>query len=143
MRSISLCNVHYKVITKTLINKLKEIMPRLIAPNQSIIVPGHQVTDNVVINHEAAHSMKSKKSGKGIRTIKIDLERLMTDCHGVSLGTYWKMCDYLAIGPTTSCIALKHLVCQLFGTEETCHGSSQQGVYVREMQSSHTSSFSG
>ena len=110
-------------------------MPSLISPNQSSIVPGHQVTDNVVINHEAAHSMKSKKSGKG--------ERLMTDCHGVSLGKYWKMWDYLAIGPTTSCIALKHLVCQLFGTEETCHGSSQQGVYVREMQSPHTSSFSG
>ena len=48
-RPISLCNVGYKVITKTLTNRLKEIMPYITAPHKSSFVPGHQINNNIVI----------------------------------------------------------------------------------------------
>ena len=76
LRSISLCNVGYKVITKTLTNRLKEIMPSITAQNQSSFVPGRQITDNILIYQEVLHSMRTRqKKGKGIMMIKVDLEK--------------------------------------------------------------------
>lgn len=56
-RPISLCNVIYKVITKTITNRLKRIMPIIISPHQSSFVPGRQGADNVVVAQEIIHSM--------------------------------------------------------------------------------------
>lgn len=48
-RPIGLCNVIYKVITKVTVERLKEILPRVIAPTQASFIPKHQITDNVII----------------------------------------------------------------------------------------------
>ena len=72
---ISLCNVGYKVITKTLTNRLKEIMTCKTAPHQSSFVPGRQITENIVIYQEVLHSMRTKGKGNGSMLIKVDLEK--------------------------------------------------------------------
>ena len=63
------------VITKTLMNRLKEIMPSLVAPNQRSFVPNRQIIDNVIIYQEILHSMRKKLKGKRIMLIKLDLEK--------------------------------------------------------------------
>ena len=75
LRPISLCNVGYKVITKTLTNRLKEFMPSISAQNQSSFVPERQIIDNILIYQEVLHSMRTQKQGKGIMMIKVDLEK--------------------------------------------------------------------
>jgi len=74
-RPIGLCNVIYKVISKCIVNKLKEVLPDLISPVQSSFVPGRQITDNVILMQEAIHSMRCKRGNTGWMAIKLDLEK--------------------------------------------------------------------
>ncbi|KAF7839819.1 DNA polymerase alpha subunit B [Senna tora] len=75
LRPISLCNVIYKAITKVLANRIKGIMPLLVATNQCSFVPERHSTDNVVVIQEVVHSMRCMKGKKGLMAIKIDLEK--------------------------------------------------------------------
>nr|XP_025692428.1 uncharacterized protein LOC112794656 [Arachis hypogaea] len=74
-RPIGLCNVSYKLITKIISHRLKQVMPKLIGPSQSSFVPGRQSADNIIIAQEAIHSMRIKKGACGYMAIKIDLEK--------------------------------------------------------------------
>eukprot|EP00253_Pinus_taeda_P028357 PITA_28357 len=71
-RPISLCNVSYKIITKILANRLKNLLPSLISENQGGFVPSRQITDNVILIQEAIHSSISRKERGMI--IKLDME---------------------------------------------------------------------
>lgn len=75
LRPISLCNVGYKIITKVISNRLKDLMNIIIGPEQSSFVPKRQITDNIAIFQETLHSMRKKKGNKGFMLLKIDLEK--------------------------------------------------------------------
>ncbi|KAG7578919.1 Reverse transcriptase domain [Arabidopsis thaliana x Arabidopsis arenosa] len=74
-RPISLCNVLFKIITKTMVERLKPVMSKLIGPAQASFIPGRVSTDNIVLVQEAVHSMRRKKGRKGWMLLKLDLEK--------------------------------------------------------------------
>lgn len=74
-RPISLCNVSYKIVTKVLAKRLREIMELLVSPCQCNFIPHRQSGDNIVIAQEVIHSMKNRKGAVGWMAIKIDLEK--------------------------------------------------------------------
>lgn len=75
-RPISLCNVIYKIIAKSMANRMKRVFDTVIALNQSTFVPGRQMTDNVIAGFECIHALNNKRRGKtGHIALKLDMSK--------------------------------------------------------------------
>jgi len=68
---ISLCNSSYKIITKIIANRVKEVFPIIISENQGGFVPNRKIIDNVIIVQKAVHSNMLRQE-KGL-IIKLDM----------------------------------------------------------------------
>lgn len=75
-RSISLCNVSYKIFAKVLVNRMKWVPQDIISENQSAFVPSRSIFDNIIVGHECLHTIKSRSKGKkGWLTLKLDMSK--------------------------------------------------------------------
>ncbi|XP_041004011.1 uncharacterized protein LOC121249367 [Juglans microcarpa x Juglans regia] len=75
-RQISLCNVLDKIIPKTLANRLKLVLDKIISSTQSAFIPGRLISNNILVAYEALHSMKKKRHGRvGSIAIKVDMSK--------------------------------------------------------------------
>ncbi|WZY96943.1 hypothetical protein YC2023_069272 [Brassica napus] len=73
-RPISCCNTVYKVASKLLANRLKDLLPTLISSSQSAFVPGRLLVENVLLATELVSGYNWKKISKRCM-LKIDLQK--------------------------------------------------------------------
>lgn len=66
----------YKIVTKTLVNRLKRVLDKVISASQSGFVPGRLNTDNVVLAFELMHVLRKKNNGrKWWLSLKLDISK--------------------------------------------------------------------
>ncbi|KAK3205157.1 hypothetical protein Dsin_019203 [Dipteronia sinensis] len=75
LRHISLCNTIYKVISKIIVQRLRNLLPRLVSPNQVAFVLGRHIQDNIIVAQEVLHKFRIMKGKKGFIVWKIDLAK--------------------------------------------------------------------
>jgi hypothetical protein len=79
-RSISLCNVIYKVASKCLVSRLRTLLHDLIAPMQSAFVSGHLIIDNAFIAFKCLHAIEQGNNRcRNFGALKLDLTKAY-DC---------------------------------------------------------------
>lgn len=74
-RLISFCTVLYKIITKTLANRMKVILDHLISLNQCAFFKGWLILDNIIFSHEIFYHMRTHQSREHWMTLKIDMSK--------------------------------------------------------------------
>lgn len=75
-RSISLCNVIYKIVSKVLVHRFRRVLHYCIEDTQRVFVSGRQVTDNILVAYEILHSFKKCRgtSQEGF-ALKLDMSK--------------------------------------------------------------------
>ncbi|XP_073022635.1 uncharacterized protein [Primulina eburnea] len=73
-RPISLCNVTNKIISKLLYSRLRDVVERLVSPNQSGFVPGRMISDNILLAQELTHSITLPSRGGNV-ILKLDMAK--------------------------------------------------------------------
>ncbi|KAA3484158.1 reverse transcriptase [Gossypium australe] len=75
-RPISLCTILYKIVAKSIANRLKDYIGSCIDNAQSAFVPRRLISDNVLIAYEILHTLHQKRSGKkGFMAVKLDMSK--------------------------------------------------------------------
>lgn len=73
-RPISLCNFVCKIVSKLMASRLRNLLPKIIFPNQGAFVKGRWIAKNTVIAQELAHKVKNHKGRHGLMLIKVDIK---------------------------------------------------------------------
>lgn len=74
-RPISLCTVIYKIVAKTIANRLQEVICSCINKAQSAFVPMRLIRDNVLLAYEILHVSAKANKKKGYIAIKLDISK--------------------------------------------------------------------
>lgn len=57
-------------------NRLKVLLPSLKSDTQSVLVPGRQIIDNILVAYEVIHFLRRKNKGsQGFISLKLDMSK--------------------------------------------------------------------
>ncbi|KAK3189392.1 hypothetical protein Dsin_028953 [Dipteronia sinensis] len=72
---ISLFNVMYKIIVKSLANRLQTILGEVITESRSVFILGRLITSNTIIGFQCLHAIRTLKWVNGSLALKLDMSK--------------------------------------------------------------------
>ncbi|GJV62250.1 putative RNA-directed DNA polymerase, eukaryota, reverse transcriptase zinc-binding domain protein [Tanacetum coccineum] len=89
-RHISCCNVLYKCISKIIANRVKEGLGDIVSINQSAFVPGHRISDNILLIQELMRNYH-RRHGPPRCAFKVDIQKAYDTVD-------WKFLETILVG---------------------------------------------
>ena len=74
-KHISLCNVVHIIITKVISNLLKFILPSVIFENQSALIQGKLINDNILVAYKLFHCIYGYNGVSNSMALKLDMSK--------------------------------------------------------------------
>lgn len=66
----------YRVIVKTIANRLKGYLDLIVSKNQSVFIPNRLISDNIIIGYGCLHKIRCRKGGnEGFVALKLDINK--------------------------------------------------------------------
>ncbi|KAK2655074.1 hypothetical protein Ddye_008126 [Dipteronia dyeriana] len=75
-RAINICNVLYKIVSKTIANHFRLVLDEVISEAQSAFILGQLIFDNILVSFECMHRIKRWKRKHGSMAIKLDMSKV-------------------------------------------------------------------
>lgn len=76
-RSIAQCNIIMKPVTKTIVNRVTQVLPDIIDEAQGVFVKRILITDNALIALECFHWMRKKMEiERKVMALKLDISKV-------------------------------------------------------------------
>jgi hypothetical protein len=72
---IDFCNVIYKIIAKSLANRVKPHLPNYVSQAQSDFIANRRISSNIILTQEIIHSFNLKSWNSTAFVLKIDLAK--------------------------------------------------------------------
>lgn len=69
------CNVAYKIIAKSLADRIRNHLPHIIHPSQAAFIQGRHITSNIIIAQEIIHNFNLKSWNQKAFFLKLDLAK--------------------------------------------------------------------
>lgn len=98
----------YKIITKSLANRLKASLPSIISDEQSAFVPWRLITYNIIVAFETLHAIRRKTGGKnGLMALKLDMSKAYDRVEWSFLGDIMTLLDFpdIRVRCVTDCVS--------------------------------------
>uniref|UniRef100_J3KVR0 Reverse transcriptase domain-containing protein n=1 Tax=Oryza brachyantha TaxID=4533 RepID=J3KVR0_ORYBR len=127
-RPISLCNVSFKILAKSLANQIKDHLPSIINPNQQAFIKGRKPSTNLILAQEIIHSFTLKSFTTDAFLLKLDLPKAFDrlEWNFISLALHSKGFDNHFIQLVRACIQSASFSVTINGT--TGHFMAQRGI---------------
>lgn len=75
-RPINLCNTCYKIVSRAITNRLRQVLAQVIDSLQNAFIPGRLILDNVIVGFECMHWIRNNKKAKsGYAAFKLDMSK--------------------------------------------------------------------
>ncbi|GKC41519.1 sodium/hydrogen exchanger 6 [Tanacetum coccineum] len=81
-RPISCCNVLYKCISKIIVERVKEGLGNIVSINQSSFVPGHRISENILLTQELMRNYHRRR-GPPRCAFKVDIQKAYDTVSGL------------------------------------------------------------